>query len=101
MFRIHVHREIESTSLTIEGKLMRPFVAELEKCWRAEIIAEPVNRIVVNLATVSFVDADGKSLLTQMRRQGATLVAKGCLMRAIVQDIEAGLSKEALVSQAR
>ena len=94
MFRVHIHRAIESTSFTLEGKLIGRFVSELENCWRAEISADPMSRFVVNLAAVSFVDAEGKELLSQMRRQGATLVAHGCLMRAIVQGIEAGLSKE-------
>ena len=95
MFRIHIHHWIGSTSFTIEGKLMGRCVLELENCWRAEIAAEPINQIVVNLAAVSFVDAEGRELLRQMRRQGATLLARGCLMKAIVQEIEAGLSKEA------
>jgi len=94
MFRIHTQREAESTNLTIEGKLMGPWVTELEKCWRDEINAEPVKPIVVILAAVSFVDASGRDLLSRMRRQGVKLVARGCLMKALVEEIECGLSNE-------
>jgi hypothetical protein len=97
MFRIHIYRDSESIAFTIEGKLMGQFVQELERCWRRETSAEPENRIVVNLAAVSFVDVGGKNLLRLMRQRGATLLARGCLMRAIVHEIEAGLRKEELL----
>jgi ABC-type transporter Mla MlaB component len=94
MLRIHIQREAESTSLTIEGKLTGPWVMELEKCWREEMSREPTGRVVVNLAAVSFVDAGGRELLSRMRRQGARLIARGCLMKMLVDEIEVGLSEE-------
>ena len=94
MFRIHTKRGPESTCLTIEGKLTGPWVSELEKCWRDEFKAEPVKPIVVNLASVFFVDASGRALLSRMRRQGAKFVARGRLMKALVEEIESGLSNE-------
>lgn len=93
MFRIHISRERYATSLTIEGKLTGLRVTELENNWRAEVSAESHKPIVVNLAAVSFVDAGGRELLTRMRRQGATLVGKGCLMKALVEDIETCLNE--------
>jgi len=94
MLRIHIQREAEATSLTIEGKLAGPWVMELEKCWREEMNSEPTKRVVVNLAAVSFVDADGRELLSRMRQQGTRLVARGCLMKTLVEAIEAGLSEK-------
>lgn len=94
MFRIHIQRNDDSTSLTTEGKLMGPWVAELEKCWREEMNSKPTKHVVVNLAAVSFVDADGRELLSRMRRQGTRLVARGCLMKTLVEAIEATLSED-------
>ncbi len=94
MFRIHTQPGAESTSFTIEGKLMGPWVTELEKCWRDEINAEPSKPIVVNLAAVSFVDASGRDLLSRMHQQGARLVARGCLMKMLIEEIETGLIEE-------
>lgn len=94
MFRIHISRANESTSFTIEGKLTGPWVRELERCWLAELSAEPTKPIVVNLTAVSFVDADGRELLTQMRRERTTLVVRGCLMKALVEDVESRLTGE-------
>ncbi|HXG66128.1 MAG TPA: hypothetical protein VNO70_13590 [Blastocatellia bacterium] len=93
MLRIDIHQEPEATSFTVAGKLVGPWVMELEKCWRAAISTEPRRAIRVNLAAVAFIDAKGRELLTRMRRQGVTLVPTGCLMKAIVDEIEGEVEK--------
>jgi len=98
MFRIGIHDESESVSLTIEGKLTRPYAIELEKCWQTVIAAEPLKSIVVNLAAVTFVDSECRGLLIRMRRQGVKLVPTGCLMKAIVAQIDAEVAQETLCS---
>lgn len=89
MLRIGVHDEPESTTFTVEGKLTAPFAPELEKCWKAAIAANPAKAIVVNLASVTFVDSASRELLVRMRRQGVQLLPTGCLMKTIVERIEA------------
>ena len=88
MLRIHIHRRDGATSFTLEGRLIGPWVKELEKCWQDAISAEPQSSILVNLATVSFVDSEGKELLTRMCRRGVRLASSGILMNAIVDQIE-------------
>ncbi|HSB09883.1 MAG TPA: hypothetical protein VLM38_10395 [Blastocatellia bacterium] len=100
MFRIHINRGSESTSLTIEGKLTGPWVRELEKCWRAELSADSLKPIEVHLAAVLFVDVEGRELLMRMRREHATLVARGCLMKSLVEGIEMKLSGESSAGDA-
>lgn len=68
---------------------MGPWVRELEKCWQSATSTEPCRSILVNLAAVAFIDSDGRELLTRMLRQGVMLVPSGCLMKAIVEEIEA------------
>jgi anti-anti-sigma regulatory factor len=91
MLRIGVHDESDSTTFTVEGTLTAPFAAELEKCWRGAVAVTPSKAIVVNLASVTFVDSASRELLACMRRQGVQLVPTGCLMKAIVELIEAEL----------
>jgi anti-anti-sigma regulatory factor len=98
MFRIGIHDHSESVSLTIEGKLTRPSAIELEKCWQTVIAAEPLKSIVVNLVAVTFVDSECRGLLIRMRRQGVKLVPTGCLMKAIVEQIDAEVAQETLCS---
>jgi ABC-type transporter Mla MlaB component len=76
----------ESMSLILEGRLGGPWVEELDTCWR-QIAANSQGDAVVDLTGVTFVDAKGKALLTQMWQQGAQLHAVGCLTRCIVEEI--------------
>ena len=57
------------------------------------ISAEPGSRVKVKLAAVAFIDSKGRELLTRMHCQGVTLVPTGCLMRAIVEEIEDEVGK--------
>ena len=41
----------------------------------------------VDLSSVTFIDKEGKDLLKKMHRQGAELVAVGCLNKCIVEGI--------------
>ena len=92
MCRIDIHRGSESTTLTIEGKLIGPWVKELGNCWTEEMAARPDRPKIVDLRAVSYIDAGGRDLLSVMRSQGAKLEAKGCLMKCVVQEIEAQLA---------
>jgi hypothetical protein len=89
MLRITIHDEAPETSFVIEGKLVGPWVKEFEKCWESVLAAEPRRTMLVNLAAVTFIDYEGRELLTRMRRQGVRLVSAGLVMNAIVEEIEA------------
>ena len=71
--------------MELEGRLAGLWVRELELCWRSALTRHPSVR--VNLSAVMFIDADGKELLDRMYRQGAELVAKGCLNKCIIEGI--------------
>lgn len=95
MLRIDIQHGNESTSFTVAGKLIGAWVGELEKCWRTETATTACKSIFVNLASVTFVDSTGRELLAKMRRQGVVLVPTGCLMKAIVEEIEVEVGNEA------
>src|SRR5215813_13699244 len=94
MLKIAVHNKGQTPSFVVEGKLVGPWVKELEKCWEGVLAAEPSLAMVVIVAEVTFIDSEGRELLTRMRRQGARLVSAGCLMNAIVAEIEGEVKKE-------
>jgi len=101
MLRIAVHDNNNITNFTIEGKLTAPTANELERCWQIAAAAEPPKPIVVNLTAVTFIDSECRDLLTRMRRHGVKLVPHGCLMKSIVEQIEAELDTENRKSAAR
>jgi outer membrane protein len=82
MLKITIQRDETKSTLLLEGKLAGAWVAEVENSWAAE--RAKAKEVLVDLNEVSFVDAEGKALLTRLHKAGATLICKGCLTRAIV-----------------
>ena len=90
MLKITTRREAASMTLVLEGKLVRPWVQELEHCWHAVLASQQAQTVRVDLTAVTFIDAAGKTLLTLMTAHGTELVAGGCMTTAIVEDITRG-----------
>lgn len=86
MLKISIMPEGTGTKLLVEGRLVGPWVEELDRCWR-ELGVAPEGQVLLDLTGVTFVDAPGKALLARMRRGGVELRATGCLMRCIVEEI--------------
>jgi anti-anti-sigma regulatory factor len=89
MLRIYIHDEVPVTSFVLEGKLVGPWVEELEKGWESALAANPSRMMLVDLADVSFIDSEGRALLARMRQKGARLLSTGVLINAIVDEIDA------------
>ena len=89
MLRITTYGRAGETSFVAEGKLVGPWVRELEKCWGRAQAAEPSGAVEVNLAAATFIDSEGRALLTRMRRGGVRLLSRGPLINVIVTQIEA------------
>jgi len=87
MLRITIEKRPGKTGLTIEGKLAGPWVSALEQSWIDLRNSSSGESLSINLCGVSFIDAAGKALLTQIHREGGKLVAEGCLNQAIVREI--------------
>ena len=89
MLRIYIHDQVPVTSFVLEGKLIGPWVIELEKYWQSAVAANPSRAMLVDLADVTFVDSDGRALLARMRRTGVRFLSTGVLINAIVAEIDA------------
>ncbi len=90
MLKITTQTNATGIFFEAEGKLTGPWVQELEDCWRrAAATDQPVSVI---LKEVTFIDDAGKGLLAKMYRQGAKLMAQGCMTRAIVREIASASS---------
>jgi hypothetical protein len=92
MLRITMRPEGRSTRLLVEGGLVGLWVSELARYWRS-IADTPYEKIIVDLSEVTFIDHDGKILLTEMWEKGAKLHAVSCLNKCIVEEIMRGNSK--------
>ena len=81
MLRITVQDFSHSAALKLEGQLKGPWVEETERTWRACSI--PVTS--VDLRDVTYVDAKGKRLLTEMLLGGVNLLADSPMMRYLIE----------------
>ena len=86
MLKITICPDARSTRFELEGRLAGPWVRELDRCWHT-VAAAPHGDLIVDFTAVTFVDAEGRALLTQMWQQGARLQAIGCLNRCVVEEI--------------
>jgi hypothetical protein len=61
-------------------------VDELERVWR-DSKESITGSLVVDLTGVTFIEQEGKRLLSRMWQEGAELLAVGCCSRSILEDI--------------
>ncbi len=89
MLKITTHIDIDSdvTIFALEGRLAGPWVAELERCWKGTPVVQGKPGLRVDLSGVTYIDADGKTLLARMHRDGAAFIAAGCLTKSIVEEV--------------
>ena len=88
MLKITTQTDATRTIFELEGRLAGAWVQELEDCWRKAANSDRPVRVLV--CAVTFIDEKGKTLLAEMYRDGAELVAEGCMNKGIVEEIIRG-----------
>lgn len=86
MLRITTQAEGERTVLRAEGKLVPPWVEELESCWREH--AGRNAEIVLDVRAITYVGAEGKELLGRIHRSGVTLLTAGITIKEMLGQME-------------
>ena len=84
MLKITPHDNGKRIVLELDGKLVGPWVNELERVW---YLAERAGSVQVVLKDVAFIDDNGKELLGRIYRSGAGLVAVDCPTKAVLHDV--------------
>ncbi len=87
MLRITTDVRQGAVTLILEGRLAGSWVSELERCWYTVRATRPGQSIRIDMGGLIFVDAAGKQLLAGMYGCGADLVASGCWMKSVVEEI--------------
>ena len=68
----------------LEGRLTGPWVEVLRKSWTDSLgQAEPAH-VLVDLGSVSFVDAKGRALLLNMQDEGVGLIKPSAFLREML-----------------
>jgi hypothetical protein len=84
MLRITIHDNGKLRRLELAGKLAGEWVAETEKAFKADAGSKQTE---VDLTAVTWVDESGRRLLRVMIQAGATMIAKGVAMTALVDEM--------------
>ena len=92
MLRITTESNEERTVLKVEGRLVPPWVEELETCWR-RIEEKKLNSLVLDLRSVTFAGIEAKQLLARIYGSGAQLLTSGNLMNALVEQLKSKQEK--------
>jgi anti-anti-sigma regulatory factor len=87
MLRITIDEYPESVTLRLEGKLIGPWVEEVEECWRRVFTTLGSRTVLVDLSAVDFVDPAGRLLLARMHSAGFRLEPGGLMTRQLVEQI--------------
>ena len=87
MLRIQVETDSGCARIRLEGKLIGPWVQELERCWQC-LLDRACLPTVVELHELTFIDSEGELLLTAMHESGTRLEARGALSRFIADRIQ-------------
>ncbi len=87
MLRITIHDNAGFLTFQLEGKLVGPWVRELEDCWQKTLAGHARAAVRVDLTGITALDPAGKEVLAALHARGAEFVAAGCLMRAVVAEI--------------
>jgi anti-anti-sigma regulatory factor len=86
MLKVTTQTDNKATKLVVEGRMVGPWVGELDRCWQTVANTNP-RELLVDLTGVTYIDHEGKALLMRMWQRGAQFRAVGCLTRCIVDEI--------------
>src|SRR5580692_3213691 len=88
MLRITIAETVSEQRWTLEGRLVQPWISELESTWRKTENARRERKCVVDLKGVTSIDKNGENALAALSKEGAELIATGCYTRHLVYKIK-------------
>ncbi len=90
MLKITRRNEGSTAVIRIEGRLVGPWVKELEACWRS-VAASETRPVRVDLTGVSYIDDAGVELLKTMCQERVDMKVKGCFTACLIETIKQAL----------
>ncbi len=86
VLRITIQKTSNVVLLKLEGSVKGPWVEELQKVWLTSANMSGGVPVSVDLGGVTFVDARGRDLLLQMRKDGVALNGGSSFLRQVLED---------------
>ena len=88
MLKITTTESDNQRTLILEGKLVDPWVTELQKSWAEAQSGGQSQKVLIELKDVTVISQNGENLLFQMMREGATFSCRGVLNRHVVKQLQ-------------
>lgn len=85
MFKITTIDTRSERRLVVEGKLIEPWVAELQKTWTAASENLDGRKLVIDLSNATVIGRDGEEALFELMRRGAKFSCCGVLTRYVLK----------------
>jgi len=87
MLMITEERNSDVLTFKLAGALAGDWAIEFNRCWHSAKTSRKSSHIIVELTEVTFVDEQGKYLLSRMIKEGVELIAYDILVKSIVDEI--------------
>jgi len=94
MLKITAQSELGGLLLVLEGELAGRSNKELILYWQSFPGTREMDKVRVDLSSVTFIDENGIEVLREMYRQGAEFLSSGCMNNCIVEDIIRSVKRE-------
>lgn len=87
MLKISIVEKPGQRKLVLQGKLVPPWTAEVERAWRSAGEQLKGRKLVIDLTDVTVISPDGENTLFKLMREGANFSCCGVLTRHVLKQL--------------
>ena len=87
MFKISIVETDGQRRLVLEGKLIRPWTAEVESTWRRAGEQLHGRKLVIDLTNVTLISPDGENILFRLMRDGAKFSCRDVFTKHVLSKL--------------
>jgi hypothetical protein len=87
MFKISIIETDARRKLVLEGTLIHPWTAEVERAWTAAGDRLEGRRLIIDLKNVTLISRDGENTLLRMMRDGARFSTRNVLTKHVLKEL--------------
>ena len=94
MLRVSYSDIADGQRWSLHGRLAGPWVEELRRCWRQARERAPLERAIVDLKEVTFIDEAAEELLGEMLSTGAEFISSGVANKHLLENLNNHSARE-------
>jgi hypothetical protein len=87
MFKISIVETRGQRRLVLEGKLVRPWTAEVEGAWRNAVQQLEGRKLIIDLTNVTLISRDGENTLFELMKDGARFSSGDVLTKHVLKQL--------------